>query len=181
MYLPSSVRAIALATLALVGCIGTIGPASAIEHDNRPSVPILQGRVNDYANLLTSQERARLAADLTNYEKETSHQIAVLTVPSLNGESIEKYSLRVANTWKLGQNGLNNGVILTVAPTERLVRIELGSGMNRFVSDSDAQRIIDETMLPQFREGHLDKGIILGIERLMLECRAYKVRGQPGS
>jgi hypothetical protein len=89
-------------------------------------VPTLRGRVDDYAGLLQPQVREQLESRLARYEQETTHQIAILTVPSLHGESIEAFSRRVANTWALGRKGLDNGVLVTVAPTERSVRIELG-------------------------------------------------------
>jgi uncharacterized protein len=155
-------------------CIGAPPPIEQHALRSEGDVPKLEGRVNDYAKILTSQEREALNATLAQYEIETTHQIVVLTVPSLDGEAIDTFSLRVANTWKLGRKGLDNGVLVTVAPTERRVRIELGIGMNRFVSDADAKRIIEETMAPEFRAGHFGKGITLGVERLMAECRAYK-------
>lgn len=138
-------------------------------------VPALRGRVNDYAGLLQPHVRERLESSLARYEHETTHQIAILTVPSLHGESIEVFSLRVANTWALGRRGIDNGVLVTVAPTERSVRIELGYGMNRYVSDSDAERIINEVMIPAFREGHYDIGLLRGIDRLFEACRVYKI------
>jgi uncharacterized protein len=138
-------------------------------------VPALRGRVNDYAGLLQPQVREQLEASLAHYEHETTHQIAILSVTSLHGESIETFSLRVAKNWALGRKGLDNGVLVTVAPTERSVRIELGTGMNRYVSDSDAKRIIDEVMVPEFRQGHYDVGLLRGIDRLFDACRRYKV------
>jgi uncharacterized membrane protein YgcG len=137
-------------------------------------VPAHKSRVNDYANILDPGQRADLEAQLRAYEKETRHQIAVLTVRSLEGESIESYSLRVAKAWALGQKGLNNGVLLTVAPNERKVRIELGKGMSRYVSDTQAQEIISE-MLVSFRAGDIGRGVQLGVTQLMKACRAYKL------
>jgi hypothetical protein len=99
----------------------------------------------------------------------------VLTVRSLEGESIESFSLRVARAWALGQKGLNNGVLLTVAPNERKVRIELGKGMSRYVSDAQAQEIISD-MLRSFRAGDIGRGVQLGVTQLMKACRAYKFR-----
>ena len=139
-------------------------------------VPRLIGRVNDYANILTSPEHADLEARLAAYEKETTHQIVVLTVPSLRTETIESFSLRVANAWKIGRKDLDNGVLVTVAPNDRKARIELGYGMNRFVSDTTAQQILADSMVPQFRAGRFGHGIELGVERLMEVCRAYKVQ-----
>lgn len=98
---------------------------------NAADVPKLQRRVNDYAGVLQRNTRTDLEARLARYERETTHQIAVLTVPSLGGEPIEAFSLRVANAWALGRRGVDNGVLVTIAPTEHQVRIELGKGMGR--------------------------------------------------
>jgi len=138
-------------------------------------VPRLAGRVNDYADILPSSDRAYLERILSAYEAETTHQVAVLTVRSLHGESIEAFSLRVTNAWGLGQKGLNNGVLVTLAPAEHAVRIELGTGMSRYVSDAEAKRIIDETMVPAFRVGDMKGGLRRGVDRLLQACRAYKV------
>lgn len=139
-------------------------------------VPKLQGRVNDYAGLLQPQARQSLETSLATFERETTHQIVILTVSSLGGESIEAFSLRVAKSWALGRKGLDNGVLVTLVPAEHKTRIELGFGMNRYVSDADARKIIDEAMIPAFREGHYDIGLKRGIDRLFVECRAYRVQ-----
>jgi uncharacterized protein len=109
------------------------------------------------------------------YERETTHQVVVLTVKSLGGESIESVSLRVTNVWALGRKGLDNGVLVTLAPAEHQVRIKLGTGMNRYVSNAAAKAIIEETMLPTFRAGDIRRGLRRGVERLLEACRAYKV------
>jgi uncharacterized protein len=137
-------------------------------------VPILKGRVNDYANVLDAKLQASLESRLTAYEKETAHQIAVLTVSSLGGETIEAFSLRVANTWGLGRKGLDNGVLLLVAPSERQVRIEVGKQMSVYVSDAQAGRIIAD-MTAQFKKGDLGGGVELGVTQLMKACRVYKI------
>src|SRR5262245_28322865 len=91
---------------------------------NALEVPALRGRVNDYAKLL-SQERARaLEAQLEKFEQETGHQVAVLTIPSLEGDSLEDFSIRVADSWKIGKKGFDNGAILLVARDNRRLRIE---------------------------------------------------------
>jgi uncharacterized protein len=146
---------------------------------NAAEVPRLVGLVNDYAHVLPAAERADLEKALRAYEAQTTHQVAVLTVQSLHGESIEDFSLRVASAWGLGQKGLDNGVLVTLAPDERAVRIELGRGMNKYVSDGTAKRIIDETMIPAFRVGDMKGGLRKGVERLLEACRAYKISKQP--
>jgi uncharacterized protein len=138
-------------------------------------VPVLKGRINDYANVLDAHARVNLESRLAAYEKETAHQIAVLTVPSLGGEAIEAFSLRVANTWALGRKDLDNGVLLLVVPNERKLRIELGKQMAGHVSNAQTSSIIAD-MLVQFRKGDLGGGIELGVTQLMKECRAYKIQ-----
>jgi uncharacterized protein len=135
-----------------------------------------QGRVTDLAKLLAPSQHDALEAQLAAFERETTHQIAVLTVPSLNGQTIEEFSLRVAKAWKLGQAEHDNGILVTLAPHERLVRIELGLGLERFISDDEAKLIIEEAMLPQFRTGNYSAGLNNGIQRLMVSARRYTIR-----
>lgn len=138
-------------------------------------VPRLDGRVTDVSNVLTTQDREDLTKMLASYEQETQHQFAVLIIPTLSGESIDSFSLRVANAWKLGQKGLDNGVLVTLAMKERKVRIELGFGMERYISDEKAASIIKEEMTPAFRRGDFASGIKSGLLELMKEGRKYVV------
>jgi uncharacterized protein len=139
-------------------------------------VPQMRGHVNDYAGTLTEQQRADMELRLAKYEQETTHQVVVLTVSTLGTESIDSFSLRVANAWRLGRKDLDNGVLITVSPKDRKARIELGRGMSKYVSDAVAAEIMTSIMTPQFRTGDYALGIELGVERLMTECRAYKAR-----
>jgi uncharacterized protein len=142
---------------------------------DRHAVPRLEGRVTDVANVLSEPDRERLSTLLARYERETSHQIGVLLIPTLAGETIESYSLRVANSWKLGQKGLDNGMLVTVAMKERAVRIELGAGFERFISNATAQAIIGNAMAPAFRRGDYAGGVHAGLEELMREGRKFVV------
>jgi uncharacterized protein len=151
-------------------------PAARIESRGLIPVPMLKGHVNDYAGILTEQQRADMEARLATYERETAHQIVVLTVPTLGGEQVESFSLRVANAWQLGRKDLDNGVLVTVSPSDRTARIELGRGMSLVVSDAVAMDIMVTVMTPEFRAGRYANGIQLGVERLMKECRAFKVK-----
>ncbi len=139
------------------------------------SIPQLEGRVTDVANVLSVADRDRLAKTLARYEQETSHQFAVLLIPTLSEESIESFSLRVAKAWGLGQKGLNNGILVTLAMKERMVRIELGLGMERYISNEFAQSIITNTMGPAFRKGDYAGGLQAGLEQLMKEGRQFVV------
>jgi len=92
-------------------------------------VPRLKGRVNDYAGLLSPGQAARIEQALQKHEMQTTNQIVLLTVPSLEGEDIEGFSIRVAEAWKVGQKGRDNGVIFVVARDDRKMRIEVGYGL----------------------------------------------------
>lgn len=96
---------------------------------------------------------------LRSYEEETSHQIAILIIPTLSSENIESFSLRVANSWGLGQKDINNGILVTLAMKEKKFRIELGLGMARFISDATAQAIINNSMFPAFRKSDYAAGL----------------------
>jgi uncharacterized protein len=139
-------------------------------------VPKHEGWVNDTANVLSSPDRKRLSDMLSRYHQETHHQLAVLTVPTVSGESIEIFSLRVANSWGLGYKGLDNGILITLAMKERMVRIELGKGMQRYISDSTAQSIMDTSMTLAFAKGDFAGGLELGLNRLMEEGRSFVIK-----
>jgi uncharacterized protein len=139
-------------------------------------VPKLNGRVNDYAGVLTVAEQERIAGTLQKYQQETHHQIAVLTIQSLRGEKIEAFSLRTANAWGLGNKGVDDGILVTIAMQERSARIELGKGMQRFISDADAKEIMDTEMTPRFARGDISGGIERGLDRLMEEGRRFAVQ-----
>ena len=145
----------------------------------RQAVPRLEGRVTDVAKILSAVDRERLGTLLARYEGETSHQIGVLVIPTLAGETIESYSLRVARAWKLGKKGLDNGILVTMAMKERAVRIELGVGFEKYISNATAQAIIGNAMVPAFRKGDYAGGLQAGLEELMKEGRRFVVtRGE---
>ena len=124
--------------------------------------PALTGRVVDAAKLLDDASEKKLAAQAAALERATGHQFVIVTVPSLQGESIERFSRGLGNHWGIGRQEADDGVLLVVAPDERMVRIELGEGLTVKLSDDDSQRIIDDVMLPEFRDGRLQQGIIAG-------------------
>jgi uncharacterized protein len=142
-------------------------------------VPEFGGWVNDTAGVLTIPERERIAGTLEKYRRETHHQIAVLTIPSLGEEQIETFSLRTANAWALGYKGFDDGILVTLAMKERKARIELGKGMQRFITDAAAKQILDAEMMPLFSKGDFSSGLELGLERLMKEGRRFVVETDP--
>jgi uncharacterized protein len=158
----------------ILGVVGVLGVGTAYCLAGE-WVPKLTGRVNDTANVLSNSDRARLTDILSKYEQETHHQIAVLTIATLGDEPIETFSLRTFNAWGLGFKGVDNGILVTLAMKEKRVRIELGKGMQRFISDADANLIIDKEMTPAFSKGNFSTGLERGLERLMDEGRRFVV------
>lgn len=130
-------------------------------------IPYLTGRVNDNARIMSDSTRKSLSAFLKDHEARTTNQVVLLTIPSLDGESIEDYSNRVFNEWKLGQKGKDNGILVVVVPGERRMRIEVGYGLEASMTDLTAGRIIDEVMVPRFREGDFNKGITDGVKAVV--------------
>lgn len=134
-------------------------------------VPRLQGRVNDYAELLSPATEASLESVLKSLESSDSTQIFVLTIGSLQGDSLEEFSLRVVEDWKIGQQGLDNGVLLLVARDDRKIRIEVGYGLEGKLTDMTAGRIIGNVMGPRFKQGDFNQGIIDGIGAIVMTVR----------
>ena len=145
-----------------VAVAGSLASAAAFE-----SVPPMTGRVVDASSVLTVHEAAELERLLEAYEGETTHQIAVLIAPSLGGEAIEIYALRVAKTWALGRRGVDNGMLVVIAPKERRVRIELGRGFEGVISNDRAGAIIQHAMLPQLKQGRYAAALQDGLRELM--------------
>lgn len=127
-------------------------------------VPPLQGRVNDHARLLTPEQAQSLEATLKAYEEKTTNQIAVLILPSLKGEPLEEFAVRVGRSWQLGQEKRNNGVLILVALEERGIRIEVGYGLEGALTDAQSGVIIRNIMIPAFQRGDFYGGIHEGIE-----------------
>jgi uncharacterized protein len=126
-------------------------------------VPELQARINDYAGLLSETEKTKLESYLTYVENNSGAQIALLTIPSLQGDSLESYSIRVADKWKLGEKGKDNGVLLLIALEEKKIRIEVGYGLESVLTDAATGYIIREIMVPSFKKGNYEQGIAEGL------------------
>lgn len=130
-------------------------------------VPPLVGRINDLAALLPSDRAQRLEEHLRQFEQETTHQIVVLTISALEGDSIEEFGIRVAEAWKIGQKGTANGVILIIARQERKIRIEVGRGFEGIMPDAIASRIIQEVIVPRYRQDDYAGAIEAGIDSIL--------------
>lgn len=146
--------------LALIAAV--FGLATAADADEF-RVPPLRGAVNDTAGLLSAATRRNLESALRTLHEGGGTQLAVLTLPSLSGLSIEQASIRVADEWKLGTEKRDDGVLLLIARKERQIRIEVGQGLEGVLTDAYAKRIIDEGMVPLFRAGDVSSGVILGV------------------
>lgn len=130
-------------------------------------VPYLSGRITDDAEILDADARRRIGELLRTHEAASGDQIVVLTVPSLQGESVETYAEQVFNAWGLGQKGKDNGVLVLVAPGERRLRIEVGYGLEGTLTDVAAARIIRNVMTPRFRDGDFAAGIEDGVRAIV--------------
>lgn len=130
-------------------------------------VPALKARVNDYAGMIDAGTERRLEQMLAEFERAESTQIVVLTVPSLEGDSLERFSIKVAEAWKIGRKGVDNGAILIVARKERKLRIEVGYGLEGKLTDMTAGRIIRNIMVPSFKNGRFAQGIADGVGAIM--------------
>lgn len=149
--------ALVVALLVLVGV-----PA----HADAP-VPALTARVTDETATLTSEQKATLEQSLKDFEAKKGAQIAVLIVPTTAPETIEQYSIRVVEQWKLGRKNVDDGVLLIVAKNDRTLRIEVGYGLEGALTDVTSNRIINETIVPRFRQGDFYGGISAGVDSIM--------------
>ena len=131
------------------------------------AVPPLSGRVVDQTGTLSSSDIASLTQVLRDLETRKGSQVAVLIVPTTEPESIEQYSIRVAEAWKIGRKKIDDGALLLVAKNDRKLRIEVGYGLEGALNDATAKRIIDETITPRFRSGDFAGGISNGVDRII--------------
>ncbi|MFA5729271.1 MAG: TPM domain-containing protein [Candidatus Neomarinimicrobiota bacterium] len=141
-------------------------------------VPKLNRRVTDLAGILSPSEEARLEENLMVFENETSNQIAVLIINSLDGESIEQYSIQVVDQWQLGTAQKDNGVLLLIAVQDRQVRIEVGYGLEGVLTDLISFQIIRNVIAPQFRNGNYYAGIDQGLRAIMMTTK-NEYKGDP--
>ena len=140
------------------------------------AVPPIDGRVTDRAGILTADAKGRIEAKLAALETSDSTQIAVLTVPSLEGDSIEDFSLRVAEGWRLGQKKIDNGALLVIAQEDRKLRIEVGYGLEGKLTDALSGRIIRQVIVPRFRANDFAGGVEAGVDAMIAATKGeFKV------
>ena len=150
------------------------------------AVPPLVGRVVDQTATLSSGDVASLQQTLKDFEARKGSQIAVLIVPTTAPETIEQYSLRVAEAWKIGRKKIDDGALLVIAKNDRHLRIEVGYGLEGALTDVTSKRIIDEVITPKFRSGDFAGGISAGVDRIIRVIDGEKLsapepRQQPSS
>lgn len=143
--------------------ICSLGAAAAAPQD----LPHHIGKVNDFAALLDPSQRDALEAQLADLERATSAEVAVVTVVSLGGRSVEEYATELFNAWGIGKRDRDNGVLVLVAVQDRAVRIEVGYGLEGILPDGLAGSLIRERFLPRFRDGDYRTGILDGTTRII--------------
>lgn len=130
-------------------------------------VPALRARVTDLTNTLSPQQRGQLEQRLAAFEQQKGSQIAVLLLPTTQPETIEQYGIRVVDQWQLGRKGVDDGALILLAKADRTVRIEVGRGLEGVIPDAVANRVVEEIMIPHFREGDFYGGIAAGVARVI--------------
>lgn len=157
--------------VALVGAIllGMVAGTSAFAAE--PNFPALSGRVVDQARLLSPETEAEISAKLTQLETDTGDQFVVVTLNSLQDYEIEDYGYRLGRAWGIGSAENDSGVLLIVAPNERKVRIEVGYGLEPVLTDALSNQIIQNDILPPFREGGFQRGISAGVDAVVTQLR----------
>lgn len=131
------------------------------------AVPTLSSRVTDLTGTLSGGAVSLLEAELADLEKNKGSQIVVLMIPTTQPEDIEQYGIRVAEKWKLGRKGVDDGAILLIAKDDRRVRIEVGYGLEGALPDATANRIVEETITPHFKLGDYDGGVEAGVKQMI--------------
>jgi uncharacterized protein len=167
--MPSILRRAAVLLVLVLLAVLLESPLAALD------VPFLSGRVNDQANMIPADARQRIEQKLAAFEQQTGAQVAVLTLPSLEGDAIEDFSLRVVEAWKLGKKGKDNGVLFLVSKQDRRMRIEVGYGLEPELTDLESGRILDDVVTPYFRNGDFGGGIEHGVDAILASLQGQEV------
>ena len=142
-------------------------PSKKLRVKKARNPPALTGRVVDQAGILSPAVKAELETALAAHENNTTNQVVVVTLESLNGANIEEYSLELGRRWSIGQKGKDNGVLLVVAPNDKQVRIEVGYGLEGILTDALSSNIINYYIIPEFKKGDIENGIKIGTQKII--------------
>lgn len=150
---------------------------------NAQNFPALSGRVVDEANLLDPSQEAALTAKLETLDTQSGRQLVVATIPDLEGYPIEDYGYQLGREWGIGDEERNDGLLLIVAPNDRKVRVEVGYGLEGIMTDALSSLIIQQDILPRFRDGDMPAGINAGVDRIIdqLQLPEDEARAQAAS
>ena len=155
----------ALACALIGGALALFVPGTGVRA--QIEVPPLRARVTDLTGTLSAEQVASLEEKLRAFEARKGSQIAVLIVPSTEGEDLPEFGIRVGTAWKLGRKGVDDGAILLVAKNDRRVRIEVGYGLEGVIPDAIAKRIVADTITPHFKQGDYYGGIDAGVDQMI--------------
>jgi uncharacterized protein len=131
------------------------------------SFPALTGRVMDGAKIISPATKQQLTTQLAAHEQQTTNQMVIVTLPSLQGQPIEEYGVALGRHWAIGQKGKNNGLLFIIAPNDRQVRIEVGYGLEGVMTDAESSTIIQQIVLPEFKSGNYEAGIVKGTTSIL--------------
>ena len=159
----------------LAGLVALAGLLAGVPARADVPVPPLKTRVTDLTGTLSDAQRGELESRIAAFEARRGSQIAVLLLPSTKPEEIEQYAIRVAEAWKIGRKKVDDGLILVVAKADRTLRIEVGYGLEGAIPDSAAKRVIEELIVPRFRNGDYYGGIRDGVDQLIRMAEGEKL------
>lgn len=131
------------------------------------NIPVPANYVSDFASIFSESYVTQMSLRLAEFEKQTTHQIAVVTIKSLEGLTIEEYATRLFDQWQIGQDQKDNGLLLLIAPNDKKVRIEVGYGLEGVITDGRAGNILDTQVLPEFKNGNYEQGVRNGVDTLI--------------
>ncbi len=154
-------RIIVVFGLVFLGLFGQVVPAFAMDF------PEPEGHVSDFANILSSETKQKLEQQLVQLEKDSSIELAVVTVESLEGATVDDYAVRLFEEWQIGKEDKDNGVLLLIYPGDRKLRIEVGYGLEPLLTDSKAGRIIRNIITPEFKNENYDQGVTEGVAAII--------------
>ncbi len=158
--------------------LGTFVLSCLAVHAQTPPVVEIHRRITDQTGTLSESAVQSLEDKLQQFEAQTSNQVVVVMIPSLGGESLEDYSMQVAEKNKFGKKGRDNGVLVIISKEDRQMRIEVGYGLEGVLPDAISDQIIRNIMIPQFREGDFEAGINAGIDAIMMATKG-EFKGVP--